>query len=854
MKKKIIIVLLILVFIACLLGVGIWYLNSYYLPQKIKIQITKALSEKLNAHVALQDIQFSLFKGIVIEDMRIAEQKGAEPALRVKHLSASFLLLPSFKEKKIIFPSIAIKGAELNIVRLKDGTLNLAKFLPQKAAPLNTPANIPFLIYKLAIADSKMTFTDQTLEGSEKQTLALTKASASPGPTNINVQIQATLSNEKQATPLEFAAQYVYATKKIQATLSTKRLNALPYLAYAKQLPIDVKAFAFDSVLLNSEYSLLKKQLTLRTKADINNAYLVKDQFLLSGVAAILEASATVDLAGKNIKGYDITLRNLRAELQAPQLPDKVIVQDAKLTIQPRGLKIEAAKARLLDTAINCSGTLEDFGNPVYAFALAAEFPLSKAQDIAGRYVSAVNSLVLDGNAQAEIGITKQKDKEKPEFTGSLKLNNASLALKDTSLKAGAINGLIHFADDSIAWKSLSLDVFNKTLDSTATINNFSAPLIDVSFTGDSIALKAKIKSARKHSFTIEQLSARFFGSSLEANGQLDILDAQTYSADLAFRSQLDLADLAQLPQLSKETLAASHPAGICSLSGTLMGNIKNPAYLNSSLFLASSELKVYDVAFNDVKIQFNQEDGQLKIPQANASFYGGSLALNGLADITKKNLPYAVKIIADGVDLSLLKQATAMKDKELSGMFSSTTILHGELKSLLDGKGQGTFLVKDGYLWAFNPLAKLRDFLFIPRRQILVFKEAQGDFALHDRRLFTENLTLRSDIIVLACDGSIGFDKTLDFEITPVPVAAGGTQKTPVQDIFNENFARIAGLAIVTLQGTIDDPHIGQKVLTKDVIQSITKGIGENVGKAASEVIGTLQGLGELIFGEPEE
>jgi len=839
--KKIKIAAFILFLLVLILGAVTYYLNTHYLPHKLKIQIERTLSEKLKADVALDDIRFHPLKGIILENFRIAEKKGAAPILRVKKLSASVLLLPSFKEKKIIFPLIHIDNASLSLARTKDGTINLLRFLPQEKTQPNTKLPFPFLVYKILLTNSSIHFVDESLETPLSQTLEVKTLSAQPGPASVNARMQATLRNQNQSTPVECTLKYTYAIKQVDANITLKRLDLLPYLLYAKNLPVQIKALSLDTIVVNAEYSLIKKRVDIETRATIANAYCIKDNYLLANGRGILQASASINTEEKTMTCYQAQLRSASAQIQTPFLPEHIALTDTKLNISPDTITVDSARVTALNTSLVCKGTMEQFAAPIFSFQVFSDFSLATAKEIASRYVKTIAAISLDGRASLAAEIKKETDKETIDYRGSLELFDASAAHKN--LAADRINGTVLFSPESVSWKNLSLYALNRSINSSATIQNFSLPSLAITAASDDITLDARVASLQKNVFAVEKLSLCFMQSSFDADGKFSLESPDEPFADFNINANINLEDLSAVDQIPQVTLAQLKPGGTCNISGKIKGNPKKPIYLDSSLLFNSQELRLQNLKLHSITVELIQEDGQLKIPQSSASFYNGTLALNGLIDLHKTNLPYAFKLIAEGIDLALLKLDTPLKENELKGTFSAAAVANGEARSLTSMQGQGNILIENGHLWAFRPLNKLKDFLFIPRFQTLVFNKAQGDFTIQEGRAYTDDFVLTSNEITLDCEGSIGFDKTIDFEITPIPA------EELSQKIFSNDFLKVAGLAAVRLTGTIENPQIGTKVLTKEAL----KAIGENAGKILGEVFETFKDWGDKIFGTPQ-
>lgn len=850
MKKKIKIILAIIIVLCILIFVGLYYLNTYYLPQKVKIEITQTLSEKLNATVQLEDIKFSLLKGIVLNNLSITSKKEPTPILKIERLSASFLILPSIKQRKIIFPSINILNASVNIVRNKQNQLNILDYFPRKESSQDSWGHLPFLIYKINLSDSQIIFTDKTMQPDIKFTLKIDNLKAQPSLLDVNFQLKATLIDNKQSTGLETWGSFQFKSKELNIASHIKELDILPYIAYFKDLPVSIESLNLADI--NIESSLLKDKLFVKTQTEITDAYFKKEAILISQGRAKIKATVDIDLKDTANINYLIDIDSLNANLTASQIPDTAEIEYAKLKVSLDGLEIENAKINIAKIPIAIRGNLKNFSNPTFNFNLESDFDFALSKQLAGNYFDFLNSLTAQGNASLKLNILKSKDKKELDFKGVLGLKDALIKTNDMPYSISAINGLINFDRNNINWSQLSLRLLENNFQSQATISNLKSPSINLELNSDKINIKAVIESVQKNLFNIEQLRGNYFDSDINLTGTLDIQAPHNYNAVLDIESRIELANLKQIPYLSKDIILKVNPQGLCRITGKIRGNVKNPKTLNSALELNSDELQFYGIKIENVQIQLSQENQQIKIPQSSTKFYAGSILSNGLIDLEKKDFPYAFKIISSDIDLSLLKLDTPLKDKTLYGIFNSTLILTGALNSLEDVKGQGNFLIKDGYLWEFNPLKKLGDFLFIPRYRTLIFKQAQADLNIHDKKISTDNLVLNSDIISLSCEGDIDFKGNLDFEIIPKPIVEvpQDSDNAKLKSIFTEEFFKLAGISIVKLTGTVQEPKIETRLLLKDVVDTVIKG---TTGKLKDEVIDTLKDIKDLIFGGQE-
>src|SRR3989338_5873350 len=130
MKKRILLISLIFV----LLCAGtLFYLNSVFLPKKIKSLIVENLQELTGKKVNLGSLQFSLFKGLILGNLDIYE--GERQLVNIKEASCTFLILPLL-QKKIIIPKVRVKQAVILLVRKSDNNIDIPfLILPTQTLP-----------------------------------------------------------------------------------------------------------------------------------------------------------------------------------------------------------------------------------------------------------------------------------------------------------------------------------------------------------------------------------------------------------------------------------------------------------------------------------------------------------------------------------------------------------------------------------------------------------------------------------------------------------------------------------------------------------------------------------------------
>jgi len=133
MKRKVIHI--VLAALLLLLAGGLYYVNKVVLPTFVQNKIVSGLSSITKGRVSLGKLRFNILRGLVASDLVLFDKDDPKKELcRVKEASASFLILPLLKEKKIILPSIKIDSLRLDLMRRKDNSLNISYLInkPEK--------------------------------------------------------------------------------------------------------------------------------------------------------------------------------------------------------------------------------------------------------------------------------------------------------------------------------------------------------------------------------------------------------------------------------------------------------------------------------------------------------------------------------------------------------------------------------------------------------------------------------------------------------------------------------------------------------------------------------------------------
>lgn len=422
-KKKAIITTAAVILLA-IIG-GSLYLNKYYLPKIAKQKIISGLSDFTQGKVELDNIHFNLLRGVVIKGLALYDKDNPQTKLcSVKEISASILILPSFKAKQIIIPSLTIKSASIQLIRQKDNTLNISYLLDKK--PSEGSSNNKPLIKSITITDSSVSFTDNTLDPAARIDISGISIHTNVSLSAARVQGSLILSKDEKRTNLVFSAQYIIASKDIKGHLTLGDLDFNTYSSY-----IDGLNFPLQSAHINQlqcAYEMKGEDIQTQINASLDNVSCEKNGVFLKKAESNIQTSAQT------------TKNNLKA-----------VTYQGQINILKGNLVIDKTVALNADIA----STQADFEGDQNIIRLKSDIKAGQAdikkEDI---IVSKADALI-----QAQINIPFKKDQDQMmSYEG-----HAIVSAQQISgiPKIGNLNGLT--ADLSFINQDITINAFTVT-------------------------------------------------------------------------------------------------------------------------------------------------------------------------------------------------------------------------------------------------------------------------------------------------------------------------------------------------------------------------------------------------------
>jgi len=820
-KKNIKIYIIIAIILFSLILGGLYYLNNVYLPPKIKKIIIEKITEEYNLNAKLKKVSVGLLKGIVLEDFIIFDSQNNSAIITIDNLSARVIMVP-FVKRKIIFPSISIKGASVNLIREEDGKLNVQKLFSNEQGDQKLPSLIP--IHNLKLKDIDISFQDNTLEPKLLYKARLANSNVKILPSGIRFSIEGNIQNDDKSTTIHSNGEYRFGTKELKISSNLSNINLLMYQPY---LNIPFKSNVLFINDIKSEFSLKDNILYLSANAKFKNSDILLQDFSMININS--DGKLTLNIALKETQEIDylLELNNFEADIKNNKNLPTAKIENATIKVLPQKIELENIKLSALDSTIFAKGTLANFTNKLkYDFDAETTIQLPKLMMILQDYSDLnLENIQTKGTADIKANISNTTNINEISIDGYVALKNSSIQIPDFPLDFDEINGSIHFTNDVLDWTDISLRVFDEKLKSKATINNLKSPNIKLSLHNNDIDISSSFSvniDGENKFFDLNQLKGKFYDSDISLQAKLNIYDENNYQLSLNTDSTIELNDYKEIKQANNNILTEINPKGKLNLSGFLKGNIKDVNSITARFQANSKELTIYNMKFQDIQLKIAQELSQIKIPQLLSKFYDGAIVANGLIDTEKENDPFAFKLAAQKVDLAKLFIDLPMEKQDFAGIMTGTVVCSGTLGSLEKIEAKSEIHIEDGKLWEFNPLKGLGEFLFIPRYDTLIFKEARGNFNIANKKIFTDNLIMKANILALAWEGYMDFDGNLNFTITPKTLENLSDDPGEFEEFIGGIFSEIGGLTVVELTGTVKDPKFGKKTIVGDFLKKI--------------------------------
>jgi len=389
MKKLKIILVGFVTFCLLLSVAGYVALKKYFPEEKIKSYIIEYAKNNFNREITLDKISFTVV-GITLHNFAMSEKTTFNDGTFVKadHLTVKVALLPLIT-KKIQFTKIICDGAEVYIIKDKDGVFNFADFTNSEKntdkkedipAKKESSSSIAFEIKRLNIKDSKISYKDLA----ENLTFEIA---------NTNIKLLNFSLND-----------YFKCNGKFDITyIKDKSELVFPLEFDAK---INLNNFEFDKLAVETNSFLTKIK---NTEFDVSGNF--KN---LNNPDVDLNLSVR-NLSNKTFEAF--TTSNLVYDISELNFMTK-----AKINLSSKTVNIESLSLKIPNSKAELKGLVGwDKENMQYDFDMNVDIALKQLQNFFPQYN-------LDGNLKSVMKINQTL------IDGSLELKNINISVSSLNI------------------------------------------------------------------------------------------------------------------------------------------------------------------------------------------------------------------------------------------------------------------------------------------------------------------------------------------------------------------------------------------------------------------------------------
>ncbi len=817
--KKVIIITLIILFI--LFGSGIIYLNNVLLPKTIKALMIKAIEEKIGSRVSLGSLKVNIFKGLVLRDLNI--YRNGSTLLSVKEASCILLPFPVL-QKKIIIPSITLKSAHIFLERKQDGVFNLQDLSPPQVVNPGAPGHVfkpsskakgfTVVLYRLNIYGSTVTFQDSTFNPpfiKNIEDLDLTCYLTLP--VALKFKLSGRLA-DSQVLNLNASGEFNIPSRELSAKVSLQDISPREFAVYYQGTGLNILSGRMDS------------SLNLKTKNDKVYADLqaqgkeLKIIWQKTSVQSNLALNAILEygLSDKQLK-YSGNATVSGGVIVGLEFVQKISAINAGINFNNQGLSTDNLAADIFGFPVKARVELRNFSDPVFGIKATSDLELSRLPPLLKDKFNFDLPGVITG--QASLYLAAEGKLNNLELNGSLSLVNATLKLKQLDAPLQEINGKLVLSKENIQWQGLKLKYKDMPFTTSGTLSGMLKPLLDITVKSGDLLLVSSLAFDNKL-IKITRCSGNYLASKFSLSGSIDVSDASAPRVNLKGDLLVELQDLKQPLAKFNEVLDKLKPEGKVKAQFNLSGDIHELKGCVIEATLSSEGICLYGLKGKDFLLNYIQSAGIASVPLAHLSLYSGALDFSFKANLGARNEPYAFDAQLQGVKIEELKLDTLAKSKDIAGIIQAELKVNGFLGDLQNSKGLGRISITKGKFWELDLFKGMGKLLFSQDFANIIFSEGSCTFAILDKYISTDMLTLKSNMVLLSGPVRIGFDSSinaaLDVNILDELVPLSGTFK----DVTTAILGQTGNFAVIKISGTLKEPKYKVVASVTDILKGL--------------------------------
>lgn len=408
--------------------------------------------------------------------------------------------------------------------------------------------------------------------------------------------------------------------------------------------------------------------------------------------------------------------------------------------------------------------------------------------------------------------------------TGTITVHGGSAALATPTVVLEAVDGAIHLTPEAIRIDEAAMQLNGRPLELRGVMTRQAQPELTLNARFPEGELQAQGRLTTQ-TLLIDEAHLTLPVSRLTLQGR--IAKDRTRASAVSALGLLDFSELTSLPFLPLPALEAWQLRGRAQLKGEYEGLFSDPAGASIRARIQSDHLEVRGIPLDQVDCTFEQRRGALRLQMPSARLADGRL--NGELRLEQRpdGPVFSVQTDVTGMDLAKLGQAIpAWRDRAVSGNASTHAALSGHWPTRASWQGEG-WLNAEGEGLGHVPLlerffrmgliAPLAEWLGLEPMRRAEIRQVSLRWQLAKERVKTDDLRLvgvaGAATVVLYARGSVGLDKSIEFEVEPEfsehlvrqSGAIGSAATVLPGTVLVEAMSKVARYH---LDGTLDHPH----------------------------------------------
>ena len=427
------------------------------LPIILKDQLIKNLDENLTQKTTIENIEFNpLTLKAVIHNFKISDSSNT-PTISFENFLVDFSLLKSIEKKHISFKNIMLKGAYVNVIEEKDGSLNLSKLLKPaqeeiKKEEKSSSSNIDFLVSKISLESININYLKQNDIPYSLNLKDINYTLYDLG-TYKNILSSNNLTFKlNENTNVSVVGAFKLQPFKAYGKVSIEDLRLKELLSYKKDFfNFDLDEKANLNLVLNYNVDTSKElNLTLRSdKFELNHINLNQNNTPLINLEKLDIKAFDFDLLKQNVTLNNIDLQALKANM----ISDKNGINFANLinqtTTEPKTQDTTTQKEESKPWIINLSNL--KLNNSNFIFNDKINDSISQSKDFA---VNLGNLKIINSDINLDSFNIKN-----PNVSYIDNKNKLSVSTKNTNInldKLNLLNGVLNINKIEVSKENIS--------------------------------------------------------------------------------------------------------------------------------------------------------------------------------------------------------------------------------------------------------------------------------------------------------------------------------------------------------------------------------------------------------------